>query len=119
MKLLLDQDVYKITLKFLRNKGFDVLTVADIGCSRESDEKLLITAGEQNRIFITRDRDFGNLVFVKKLGAGVIYLRMLPGTIDEVHQELNRVLSVYSEEEFTKAFVVVESGRHRFRRLMR
>jgi predicted nuclease of predicted toxin-antitoxin system len=118
MKLLLDQDVYKVTLQFLRSFEYDVLTVAEIGYSQESDEKLLEIARKQKRIFITRDRDFGSLVFVKKIGTGVIYLRMIPLTIDKVHQELYRILSAYSEEELNGAFVVVESGRHRFRKLM-
>ncbi|MFQ6057315.1 MAG: DUF5615 family PIN-like protein, partial [Anaerolineae bacterium] len=78
---------------------------------------LLRIAQEQGRIFVTRDRDFGRLVFVKDLGAGVIYLRILPSTQNAVHQELERVLKSYSEEELRRAFVVVEPGRHRFRKL--
>jgi hypothetical protein len=34
-----------------------------------------------------------------------------------VHQELETVLNTYSEEELRKAFVVVEPGGHRFRRV--
>ncbi len=33
--------------------------------SRASDEEILKVAQEQKRILITRDRDYGNLVFVK------------------------------------------------------
>ena len=32
------------------------------------------------------------------------------------HQELERVLKTYPEDELVKAFVVVEPGRHRFRK---
>jgi hypothetical protein len=34
-----------------------------------------------------------------------------------VHEELERVLASHEEEKLGKAFVVVEPGRHRFRRL--
>jgi hypothetical protein len=61
-------------------------------------------------------RFLGGLVFVKGLGAGVIYLRILPSTQDSVHEELKRVLEKYPENELIKAFVVVELGRHRFRK---
>lgn len=54
---------------------------------------------------------------MQDLGAGVIYLRMLPSTQNLVHQELERVLQEHSESELKRAFVVVEPGRHRFRRL--
>jgi hypothetical protein len=46
----------------------------------------------------------------------VIYLRILPSDIDEVHAELKKVLESYGEDELAKSFVVVEKGRHRIRR---
>ena len=94
-----------------------IVVAAAIGCSQAEDAALLDIAREQDRIFVTRDRDFGGLVFVKKLGAGVIYLRLLPSTLQEGHKELATVLQSYAEEELKKAFVVVEPGRHRFRKL--
>ena len=69
------------------------------------------------RIFVTRDPDYGNLVFVQGAGAGVIYLRMFSSTFGEVHAELDRVLSDYSAEKLSKAFVVVEAKGHRIRRV--
>jgi predicted nuclease of predicted toxin-antitoxin system len=74
-------------------------------------------AREQDRILVTRDRDFGNLVFVKNLGAGVIYLRIVPSTLRLVQFELERGLNFHSEGELSRAFVVVESGGHRIRHL--
>jgi len=41
MKILLDQDIYELTRKFLINKGYDVVSAADIGLSR-ADEKVLL-----------------------------------------------------------------------------
>ncbi len=117
MKFLLDQDVYAATARFLKSLGHDVITAAEIGYSQAADSDLLRIAQEQKRIFITRDRDFGNLVFVKGLGAGVIYLRLLPSTLQLVHKELETVLLSYSDDVLKKAFVVVEHTRHRFRKL--
>lgn len=117
MKFLLDQDVYASTARLLNDLGHDAVPVSKIGLSQAEDSDLLKTAREQDRIFISRDRDFGGLVFVQDLGAGVIYLRMLPATQNAVHQELGRVLSEHSESELKQAFVVVEPGRHRFRKL--
>ncbi|ETW92925.1 MAG: hypothetical protein ETSY1_41475, partial [Candidatus Entotheonella factor] len=108
---------FTITARFLRELNHDVLTAADIGGSQAADEELLLIAQEQGRIFVTRDRDFGGLVFVKALGVGVIYLRSQPAIIHAVHEELEQVLQSYSEADLQRAFVVVEPGRHRFRRL--
>jgi predicted nuclease of predicted toxin-antitoxin system len=116
MRFLLDQDVYAVTASFLINAGHDVILVAQVGFSQASDEAILRAAQEQNRILITRDRDYGNLVFVQALGSGVIYLRISPSTVNLVHNELIRILQNYSEEELAGAFVVVEPNGHRFRR---
>ncbi|PSN11103.1 hypothetical protein C7293_25625 [filamentous cyanobacterium CCT1] len=117
MRFLLDQDVYAKTIRFLQESGHDLVRVSELGLSRASDATVLQTAQAQNRILITRDRDYGNLVFVQALGSGVIYLRILPTTLADVHAELNRVVTTYSEDALAKAFVVVSQGGHRFRAL--
>lgn len=117
MRFLLDQDVYAVTASFLMDAGHDVVLVAQIGFSQASDEEILRTAQQQDRILVTRDRDYGNLVFVQTIGSGVIYLRILPTTVNSVHNELLRILQSYSEEELATAFVVVEPNGHRFRKL--
>lgn len=117
MKFLLDQDVYATTARFLEALGHDIVPVARMGLSQASDEELLYVAQKERRIFVTRDRDFGGLVFVKLMEAGVIYLRVLPSTQNAVHEELGRVLTMYSEEELSRAFVTVEPYGHRIRRL--
>ena len=117
MKFLLDQDVYALTEHFLREQGYDVVTAAELGLSRATDSDLLKAAGEQERIFVTRNKDYGNLVFVHNAGRGVIYLRILPSTINDVHAELKKILETYSEAELATSFVVVEQNRHRIRKI--
>jgi len=117
MIILLDQDIYELTRKFLINKGYDVVSAADIGLSRAEDEVLLLEAQNQDRLLLTRDRDFGNLVFAQRLGSGVIYLRMLPSTSDAVHLELAYVLENYPLNDLKQAFVVVQNNGHRIRKL--
>lgn len=117
MKLLADQDVYGATVALLRSLGHDVVTVRELGMARGSDLELLEQARDLQRIFITRDRDFGALVFLGGSRVGVIYLRMTPSQVRAVHLELERVLASYSEGELRAAFAVVEAGSHRIRRL--
>ncbi len=59
MKLLADQDVYHITIEWLRKNGHNVVTAREIGMARAADEELLAKAKEVNRLFLTRDKDFG------------------------------------------------------------
>lgn len=115
MKYLVDQDVYAATLRFLAALGHDAVPVGDLGLSRAEDIQLLQIAQSQQRIMVTRDKDYGGLVFVTEAGGGVILLRMLPATVALVHAELERVLSMYTEAQLLASFVVIEPGRHRFR----
>jgi predicted nuclease of predicted toxin-antitoxin system len=119
MRFLLDQNVYAATARFLRSLGHEVVLAAQLGLSQADDSDLRRTAQDQSRILVTRDRDFGRLVFVNSLAAGVLYLRVLPSTQSAVHEELERVLKTHAESELITAFVVIEAGRHRFRRPLR
>jgi predicted nuclease of predicted toxin-antitoxin system len=118
MRLLLDQDVYAITAEFLKSLGHELITASDLGLARAKDTELLLRSAKENRIFVTRDKDFGGLVFVEHLGKGVILLRMIPANINAVHLELKHVFEIYSTDDLASAFVVVEAGMHRFRKLL-
>lgn len=111
------QDVYEATARFLIDLRHNVARVKEIGMAQASDTENLKKALELNRVFVTRDRDYGNLVFVKKIRSGVLYLRILPSNINEVHTGLKRVLSLYDEQELNSAFVVIEAEKHRFRKI--
>lgn len=117
MRFLSDQDVYASTIVLLRHLGHDVALAATLGLAQATDSDLLTIARDQARILITRDRDFGGLVFVEGRGPGVVYLRILPSTRSAVHVELERVLITHTEDELHRSFVVIEPGRYRIRKL--
>lgn len=110
MRFLLDQDVYAKTERFLRDERHDLVRVAELGMAQAKDEAILSMAQAQERILITRDRDYGNLVFVRSLGTGVIYLHMVPSTLESVHRELSRVITQYSMAALSKAFTDGQSS---------
>jgi predicted nuclease of predicted toxin-antitoxin system len=113
---LADHDVWAVTVQTVRDWEHDVVAAAEVGLERADDIALLRWAGDHNRILVTRDRDFGRLVFVGGHGAGVLFLRITPSTQETVHGELGRVLDKHSQFELQRAFVVVEPGQYRIRR---
>jgi len=118
MRFLADQDVYYITIEWLRKEGHDVVTAREIGMQRATDQELLKKAWETDRVLLTRDKDFGALVFLGETESpGVILLRITPLTVDEVHREFRRLLEEHPEDDLKKLFCVVEPHRHRIRRL--
>jgi predicted nuclease of predicted toxin-antitoxin system len=119
MRFLIDQDVYALTVRLLSGLGHDVVTAAQLGLSQAGDVELLQAAQDQRRVLVTRDRDFGVIVFQsgQSSATGVLYLRILPTTQSAVHAELERVLNSYGEQELRGSFVVIEPGRHRIRKI--
>ena len=118
MRLLADQDIYSLTIEWLRKEGHDIVTARELEMQRAADEELLRKARGTDRLFLTRDKDFGGLVFLyKKVSAGVIFLRITPATVKEVHQELSRLLQEHNEEELRDLFCVVQPHRYRIRRI--
>lgn len=77
VKFLIDENVEFSIVKLLRDKRFDIISIAEDFKSSE-DTKILQVAYSQNRIIITNDKDFGYLIFNEKLASnGVILFRFV------------------------------------------
>jgi len=62
--LLLDQGLPRSAAAILRDKGYDVLHVAEIGLRDARDIEIIHYAREQDRIVVTLDADFHALLKV-------------------------------------------------------
>ena len=116
MRLLADENVSGLVVTILREAGFDVARLADDERGSR-DEAVLALAETEQRVVITEDRDFGELVVRKRLPvAGVVLLEL-----DQLskHAEAARVLSVVSSlaTQIEGKLVVVEPSRTRIRPL--
>ncbi|MDB5175088.1 MAG: hypothetical protein JWM97_1638 [Phycisphaerales bacterium] len=76
MKLLVDAHISRQITAILEGFGHDVLRAASFP-PRTSDEAILRRAALEDRIVMTSDKDFGELVFrLRQRSAGVILLRI-------------------------------------------
>ncbi|MBX3729907.1 MAG: DUF5615 family PIN-like protein [Candidatus Sumerlaeia bacterium] len=76
MRLLADVNVEDAMIQWLRDRGHDVMLARE-GYARAADMDLLVIAVESRRVIITRDKDFGELVFRNAQQAiGVILVRL-------------------------------------------
>jgi predicted nuclease of predicted toxin-antitoxin system len=115
VRFLVDQCVYSLTLKYLRDQGHDLLTAEDLGLQRVDDPVLLAKATELDRVFLTRDLDLADLRnYPPTLTAGIVILRITPTTADNVHAVLAEFLA--SGIEPSGALVIVDQNKYRIRR---
>jgi len=118
MNFLADHDVYFVTVQWIRQEGHDVITAKELGMHEADDVDLLAKAKTLDRLFMSRDKDFGALVFLRAISSpGVIFLRVTPTEVEEVNRELRRLLREQTEEVLKKSYCVVEPHRYRIRRL--
>jgi predicted nuclease of predicted toxin-antitoxin system len=76
IKFLADVNIEKEVVDYLLGQGYDTKWVPDYDCEM-LDEDLLRMADIEQRIFITNDKDFGELIFLqRKLSTGVILIRV-------------------------------------------
>ena len=62
MKFLANENFPFPSIKFLREKGFEVISISE-ELSGVSDEEVLQKASLENLIILTFDRDYGELIF--------------------------------------------------------
>jgi predicted nuclease of predicted toxin-antitoxin system len=77
MKFLLDENADARLLTYLADQGHDATQIATHYPAELSDERVLSLAHREGRILLTNDKDFGELVFRKRLPhQGVILFRL-------------------------------------------
>ncbi len=114
LRFLVDECTGKTLAILLKNAGYDVIFVGDWKPS-ETDEDILKKAEEEDRILITDDKDFGELVFrLRRPSRGVILLRT--STTDPVKrfQLLEKILQSVDLKE---KFVVVKDDAVKLRKI--
>jgi len=118
MKFLADENFPRPALEALRKAGWDVLSIAE-ECPGVPDEDVAALCADQQRILLTFDKDFGELVFHHGLpaGSGVVLFRVTPDSPEEA-ADLALAL-VQSQPDLAGSFCVVTRDRIRIRPLSR
>ncbi|MEM7514989.1 MAG: DUF5615 family PIN-like protein [Bacteroidota bacterium] len=116
MKFLADEGVESMMVKAIRDQGYDITYIVEMERGI-SDEEVLKLATTENRILITRDKDFGELAFFKKkLHSGIILNRLAGLHISRKIEILLNVLNTH-EKELYGSFTVIQPGTVRIRKV--
>lgn len=95
MRLLVDVGVGKAVEGWLARQELDVVAVRDLD-PRMTDAAILALAVQEQRLVITMDKDFGEMIFrSRKPHAGVLLLRLADATSDEKVSVVQRIFTSY------------------------
>jgi predicted nuclease of predicted toxin-antitoxin system len=114
VKLIADENIEREFIEALRQENFEVLSIWEIKAGIGDDEVLRI-AEEENAILLTNDKDFGELVFRRKLvSRGVLLLRLSDLPVAEKIEITVKAIRE-NESELENAFTVISKNSVRIR----
>jgi predicted nuclease of predicted toxin-antitoxin system len=112
MDFLADESCAAAVIRALRKAGHDVIAIAEVAAGA-TDQQVLDRALSENRVLITEDRVFGNLVYAQRRpSAGVILLRFASSARQAKPATLVEAVAAVGSR-LQNSFTVVEPGRVR------
>ena len=120
MKLLIDECVLGKTARLLKESGFSIVTIQELGKTSATNGTIINIAKKEKAVIITNDLDFGNLILYP-LGShgGVIVLRPRLDTaeaINDVHTVLMRLFKEVKPAGIEKSLIIVGRNKYRIRK---
>jgi predicted nuclease of predicted toxin-antitoxin system len=107
LNFLLDESAEFRIAQFLQDRGHGVTAIAHDYPGGLSDQEVLIIACTEQRILITNDRDFGELIFRRRLPhCGVVFFRLSDQRVETKIARLGQLLETRVDD--LGRFVVVD-----------
>ena len=93
IKLLADENIPKRTVQTLKQRDIDISSVLDSSPGL-SDRAVIELASRENRVIVTFDKDFGELIFKERLKVkGLILLRLAPTSPEHIAERIEYILA--------------------------
>jgi predicted nuclease of predicted toxin-antitoxin system len=113
MRFLADESCDFRIVRALRSAGHDVLPIVDV-LPGAADAAVIDLAVREDRLFLTEDRDFGQLIYAAaKPARGVILIRFPAMARTALPQLIVEIVAQHAER-LIGGFAVVQPGRVRF-----
>jgi predicted nuclease of predicted toxin-antitoxin system len=110
MRFIVDESAGTAIVEFLRSNGHDVVSVAET-MTQADDQTILIKAVSENRILVTNDKDFAELIFRSgEVHQGVLLLRLRDESSSNRVHVVKAVLEQYADRLVLAFTVATESS---------
>ncbi|HEX6778586.1 MAG TPA: DUF5615 family PIN-like protein [Ktedonobacterales bacterium] len=115
MRFLLDENADYELATFVRSLGHDITTIVEDYTRSTEDPDILAIANRENRVIITNDKDFGELIFRRRLpNKGIILFRLGNEAVEIKQRWLLKVLAEHTHQ--IGQFIVITDRGIRVRR---
>src|SRR3989337_1483059 len=117
LKFLLDADMPRSSAELIRSIGYEVEDVRDIGMRAAKDKEIIEYALKNNRIIITRDIDFGEVLRYPEHPGAIIFRLPHTFTSKDLNKRIEEFFKSVKGEDIMETIIIVELSRYRKRRL--
>ena len=116
LKFMIDANIPRLVSRSLKVLGYDTEDIRDIERPGVADERIFEIAQQKNRIILTRDQDFGNMLqYPLGTHVGIIVLKTRALPSETIKDVLINFLSNVSENEIYGSLIILEEHRYRIR----
>lgn len=116
LRFVTDEDVPPSIARVLRDAGFDTLDVRDVGLRGQSDSVIFDYAQRENRLLITCDMGFANILnFPPSENHGILIVRVPDSEpVDVFNREVLHAVQEVGDN-LARRLAIVEIGKVRLR----
>ena len=117
MRLLADENIQAVTVRFLQSLGHDVQSVMGAGLKSADDDSVFDHAQAEGRVLLTFNADFADLrELARKNHCGVIRLRVSNQRAAYLHPVLEKALTCFADSDLRNTLVTLADRRTRVRK---
>ncbi len=117
MRFLADENLYIPIVSGLRKRGHDVFSIIEQGDVGLSDEEIFRMAVKENRVIVTMDKHFSNMLrFPSDQCGGIIVVRLYKIRVDKTTQLFFRFFDQLHEDQITRNLIIITRKKLRIRR---
>ena len=117
MKFLADENLYVPIVQGLRNRGHEVFSILEEGKAGTLEEEIFRLAVLENRIIVTMDKHFTNMLrFPSDQCGGIIVVRLYKIRVDKTTKLFFKFFNQLHEDDIKRNLVIVTRKKVRIRR---
>ncbi len=111
MKFITDENIATSVMKRIRKEGFDVKDIKESKLFGISDKEIIDIALNEERIIITHDKNFGNIINNPKIKhKGVIFIRLIKQNPEKVIEIFLKALKSDLHDKFENALILLNEN---------
>lgn len=108
MKIFVDENIPKLTVNTLREKGHDITDIRGTPYEGISDDEIWTIVQNEKRLLITTDKGFTG--YRNHTHHGILIIILKHPNCDKIHQMITQAMNNYKEKDWYGQMVIIKDN---------